>query len=265
MSEEKYIIENRKLWNARVPVHFESEFYGMNEFLNGKNSLKQIELDLLGDVKDKSILHLQCHFGQDSLSLSRMGAKVTGMDLSDQAIMKARELNDTLHLDAKFICCDLYDLKHHLEEKFDVVFTSYGTIGWLPDLYKWADIIRHFLKPGGEFVFVEFHPVVWMFDDDLKDLTYSYFNTGPIVLESKGTYTDRNADIQNMEYGWNHSLSEVIQSLLNNGLELTHFEEFDYSPYACFAHTQKLGEDRYLIEHLGKKIPLTYSLKAIKK
>lgn len=261
---EHYLNENKKLWNARTEVHVDSDFYDMKSFLNGKSSLKDIELNILGDVKGKSILHLQCHFGQDSLSLARMGAKVTGMDLSDAAINKAKEINTQIGTDAEFICCDVYSLKEHLDKKFDIVFTSYGTIGWLPDLDKWADIIHHFLKPGGEFIFAEFHPVVWMFDNNFKEIAYSYFNVAPIIEENTGTYTDREAPIKNVEYSWNHPLDEVISALLNQGLSLKHFKEYDYSPYNCFQHTFKEKEDSYYIEHLGKKIPMVYSIKAIK-
>ena len=111
-------------------------------------------------------MHLQCLFGQDSISLSRLGADVTGVDLSDKAIESAKKIAEDTHSDARFICCDIYDLPNQLDEKFDIVFTSYGTIGWLPDLDKWAKIVSWFLKPNGQFVFVEFHPVVWMFDDN---------------------------------------------------------------------------------------------------
>ncbi len=259
-----YLDINKKLWNERTLHHVDSEFYDVKGFLEGKSSLKEIELGLFGDVKGKTILHLQCHFGQDSLSLARMGAKITGVDLSDAAIQKAKELNIELGTDAEFICCDIYSLKDHLDKKFDMVFTSYGTIGWLPDLDKWADIIQHFLKPGGEFVFVEFHPVVWMFDDNFTQIEYSYFNREPIITQSEGTYTDRNANIDSVEYGWNHPLDEVIMALMNQGLHLHHFKEYDYSPYNCFKHMMKLGDDCYSIESLGRKIPMVYSIKAIK-
>ena len=265
VEEEKYITENRKLWNARVPVHVDSEFYGMKDFMEGKSSLKPIELELLGDIKGKSILHLQCHFGQDTISLARMGASVTGVDLSDAAIEKAREINHQAGTDAEFICCDLYSLPQYLDKKFDLVFTSYGTIGWLPDMDQWAHIVSYFLKPGGGFVFVEFHPVVWMFDSHFKEVTYSYFNVAPIIEESTGTYTDRNAPIQQVEYGWNHSLDEVLSALLHHDLILTHFKEYNYSPYNCFQHLVKENEDQYYIEHAGKKIPMVYSLKATRK
>jgi SAM-dependent methyltransferase len=262
--DEDYLKENKDLWNARVPVHVESEFYEMQAFLNGKSTLKSIEAELLGDVKGKSILHLQCHFGQDTLSLSRLGADTTGVDFSEAAITKAKELNHQLKTNAEFICCDVYSLKEHLDKKFDIVFTTYGTIGWLPDMDRWADMVSHFLKPGGKFVFAEFHPVVWMFDDDIKEIKYCYFNAEPIVIESEGTYTDRNADIKAKEYSWNHSISEVLTALLDQGLQIQAFREFDYSPYNCFRNLKKLGEDTFVFDHVGNKIPMVYALVATK-
>ena len=151
------------------------EFYDLDNFVKGKTSLNSIELDLLGDVKGKTILHLQCHFGQDTISLSRLGAEVTGIDLSDKAIQSAQQIAKDTHSNANFICCDIYDLPNHLDKQFDIVFTSYGTIGWLPDLDKWANIVSHYLKPNGQFVFVEFHPVVWMFDDNFEKIGYNDF------------------------------------------------------------------------------------------
>lgn len=263
--EENYIIENRKLWNARVPVHVRSDFYNMRDFIAGKSSLKPIELDLLGDIHGKSILHLQCHFGQDSLSLVRKGAAVVGVDFSDVAINQARELTRQLGLNAKFVCCDIYKLREHIDEKFDIVFTTYGTIGWLPDLEKWAQNIAYFLKPGGELIFVEFHPVVWMFDSDLQEITHSYFNVAPIIQESTSTYTDNTSIEKNTEYGWNHSLAEVLTALLNHGLTISIFREFDHSPYNCFPHLINKGDEKFYVEHFDRKIPLVYALKAINK
>src|SRR5205085_6854071 len=138
---QQYFDANKKLWNQRTVVHKDASFYDLASFLQGKSSLNGIELRELGTVKGKKILHLQCHFGMDSLSLARMGADVTGMDLSDTAIEEARKLNQQVSLDAKFICCNVYDLRDHLDEQFDIVFTSYGVVGWLPDLDKWAEII----------------------------------------------------------------------------------------------------------------------------
>jgi SAM-dependent methyltransferase len=180
MEAKDYININKETWNNKVDVHIESDFYDMEGFLKGKSTLNSIELDLLGDVKGKKVLHLQCHFGQDTMTFSRMGAKATGIDLSDKAIERAREINEKLNLDATFVCCDIYDAPNHLDEKFDIVFTSYGTIGWFPNLVKWAKVISHFLKPGGKFVMADFHPVVWMFDNErinsFKEFDYSPYN-----------------------------------------------------------------------------------------
>ena len=194
--EQDYIAINKESWNNRTDSHLSSEFYDVDEFLKGNNSLKSIELDLLGDVSEKKILHLQCHFGQDSLSLARMGAQVTAVDLSDKAISAGKELAKKMNLDVNFICCDFYDLPNHLAEEFDIVFTSYGTIGWLPDIDKWAHLIAGYLKPGGHFVFAEFHPVVWMFDDDFKCIKYGYSQVEPILETEEGSYADRVAIIQ---------------------------------------------------------------------
>ncbi|ULT25983.1 class I SAM-dependent methyltransferase [Sphingobacterium sp. E70] len=173
---------------------------------------------------------MQCHFGQDTISLSRLGAEVTGVDLSDKAIESARKIAEQTNADVRFICCDLYDLPNHLDQQFDYVFTSYGTIGWLPDLDKWAKVISRFLKPNGKFVFVEFHPVVWMFDDNFEKIGYRYFNSGAIIETANGTYADRNAAITEEYVMWNHGISEVVNSLIKNGLQIAQLDEFDYSP-----------------------------------
>lgn len=264
MKSENYLQINKETWNKQVPVHLNSDFYKMEAFLNGKNSVPEIDLNLLGDIQGKSILHLQCHFGQDTLSLARLGADSTGIDLSDKAIEKAQELNKKLGLDAKFICCDVYDTPNHLDKKFDIVYTSYGTIGWLPDLDKWAKVISHFLKPNGKLVFIEFHPVVWMFDDDFTKIKYHYHNEKPIVEEYSGTYAEKDADLKTDHIGWNHSISEVFQALMNNGLQLEHFDEYDYSNYNCFNEMIEFEPNKFRIKHLENKIPMMYSLKAIK-
>ena len=259
---DDYININRELWNAKTDIHVNSAFYDIESFLQGKSSLRHIEIDLLGEIKGKSILHLQCHFGQDSISLARMGAQVTGIDLSNKSIDAARGLAEKAKLPVRFINCDLYDTPNHIDGQFDIVFTSYGTIGWLPDIDKWASVIRHFLKPGGRFIFVEFHPVRWMYDDDYSKIEWSYFNRGIIIEELEGTYTDRDAPIKKKSASWNHSLSEVIGSLLKHGLSISHFKEYDYSAYACFNNVVRIGEEHYQIKGVEGKIPLMYSLVA---
>ena len=274
---QSYFEANKINWNQRVVVHKDSSFYDLAGFISGKNMLTPIELGELGDVKEKSLLHLQCHFGLDTMSWSRLGAKCVGVDLSDEAIKLAREINAELNLDAKFVCCNVYDLHPQnkvaskvspfggdLEETFDIVFTSYGTIGWLPDLTKWAEIISYYLKPGGIFYIADFHPVLWMFDEEFKEIKYSYENREVIVTETHGTYTDRNAPINGKEYGWNHSISELLNALISVGLKIQTFNEYMYSPYPCFNNVVKGDDGNFRIKGMENKIPMVYSLKAMK-
>ncbi|PZR12218.1 MAG: SAM-dependent methyltransferase [Flavobacterium psychrophilum] len=263
-AEDNYLEINRDSWNTRTEAHINSDFYNLDAFLKGKSSLNDIELNLLGDLTGKSALHLQCHFGQDSISLSRLGAEVVGVDLSDVAIDRARELAKQSNVSTTFICSDVYDLPNHLDRQFDIVFTSYGTIGWLPDLDQWAKVISKFLKPGGRFVFVEFHPVVWMYDSQFEKIEYRYFNSGAIIETEKGTYADKEAELEVKTIGWNHGLGEVISSLIKNGLGISYFEEFDYSPYNNFNHSVESEPGKFRISHLADKIPMVYALSAIK-
>lgn len=264
-SENNYLEKNRKSWNKNTEIHLDSNFYDLEGFMNGKNSLNDIELNLLGDIQGKTILHLQCHFGQDTISLNRLGADVTGVDFSDTAIESATQIAKEVNSNANFICCNIYDLPKYLNKKFDIVFTSYGTIGWLPDLDQWARIISNFLKPNGQFVFVEFHPVIWMFDDNFEKIAYRYFNSGAIIETENGTYADKKADVSQSYVMWNHGLSEVLNSLINNGLEINSLEEFDYSPYNCFNKTIEFEPNKFRIKHLSNQIPMVYSIMATKK
>jgi 2-polyprenyl-3-methyl-5-hydroxy-6-metoxy-1,4-benzoquinol methylase len=261
---QSYFDANKNAWNKRTTVHKESDFYNVASFINGTTSLNKTELDELGSVKGKSLLHLQCHFGLDTLSWAREGAVVTGVDLSDEAIAYAKKLSAQANITAEFITCNIYDLKQHLNKEYDIVFTSYGVIGWLPDLNKWASIISHFLKPGGTFYIAEFHPVVWMLDDNLEYIKYAYHNAETIIEHKTGTYANRESEIEYDEYSWNHSLSEVINSLLNNGLQIEFFNEYPFSHYNCFNNLQQDSNGYWYPKKLAHKIPMMYSIKAIK-
>lgn len=262
--DNQYIEANKRLWNKRVGIHVSSGFYDVASFKNGKTSLNDIELKGLENVKGQSLLHLQCHFGMDTLSWAREGAVVTGIDFSEEAIKEAENLSEEIEVAADFICSDVYDLPARLNKQFDIVFTSYGTIGWLPDLDKWAAVISHFLKPGGTFFIADFHPVLWMMDDDFRELKYSYFNEEVIETTSQGTYGDRDADISLTEYGWNHSFEEIINNLLKHHLQITGFQEYPFSPYNCFNNTIKGSDGMYYIKGLENKLPMVYSIKATK-
>lgn len=270
---QSYFEENKQSWNKRTAVHKDSAFYDLASFKNGKTSLNKIELEELGDVTGKSLLHLQCHFGMDTMSWQRMGADCVGVDLSDEAIKLAKEINTELKLNADFICANVYDLadaskapprEGFREAGFDIVFTSYGTIGWLPDLDRWAEIVSHFLKPGGIFYIADFHPTLWMMDDNLEKVKYSYFNTEIITEEISGTYTDRNAPIKSVEHGWNHPFTEIINALIKQKLQIVQFNEFPYSPYNCFSNLEQGIDEMWRIKGMDEKMPMMYSIKAVK-
>jgi SAM-dependent methyltransferase len=255
-----YLKINQKAWNDKTLVHLTSDFYDQPSFLEGKNSLKKPELDVLGDVRGKRILHLQCHFGQDTMSLARLGAIVTGLDFSNVAIENAVKINDQLGLNASFICSDVYSLPDDLIGQFDIVFTSYGTIGWLPELRSWAETIKKALAPVGKFIMVDFHPFIWTFDNDVQKIEYDYFNSDPIIEEIEGTYADRNAPIKTQTISWNHGIGEILNTLIQAGISIQEFSEMDYSPFNCFANMKKIAEDKFIFAHIPQAIPMIYRI-----
>lgn len=261
LSHDNYLNINRRLWNGRTQHHYQSKFYDNAGFIAGKNTLNDIELPLLGNLQGKTVAHLQCHFGQDSLSMARMGASVTGIDLSDEAIKIATQQAQLIGMPARFIVSDVYGIDPSLDNSFDIVFSSYGTIGWLPDMQRWAAVVARLLKPGGHFVFAEFHAAVWMFDNDFTHVAYSYFNREQIIETETGTYADRDADLSLQSVTWNHDLGEVLQSLLDAGLHLQVFREYDYSPYNCLANMVDTGDGKFMIKGMEGKLPLVYALK----
>jgi len=264
---KKYFEVNKETWNQKVGIHTKSEFYDIEGFLKGKTSLNAYELSEVGNVEGKKLLHLQCHFGQDTLSWSRLGAKCTGIDISNEGIAEAQKLNKMLGLDATFIESNLYEVPEKVKGKFDIVFTSYGVIGWLPDLKTWGEIIASKLKKGGVFYMIEFHPIVWMFDflQTPPKLTYPYINKDVIYEEYKGTYTNNDADIISKEYGWNHGLGEVVSALTNAGLQIEFLNEFEKSPYNSFPDMEKTNDGLFVLKENQRMFPLLYSIRAIKK
>lgn len=261
----EYFKQNRMSWDDRVPVHMKSDFYNVRSFINGDNSLTEIEQKYLGNVFGKRILHMQCHFGLDTLSLSRLGAVCTGIDFSGEAINQARKLNEVCKLNAHFIESNVYQIKDCALGLFDLVFSSYGTICWLHDLQTWAAIIADSLKPGGEFYFADFHPGLYMFDFNTRQLAYSYFNTGqPYTELEMGSYADTNFPKEMISHFWSHSLDEVIENLLLNGLQLTLFKEFDFSPYNCFPGMKEISKNRFRFGSDDLRIPHVYLIKAVK-
>ena len=257
-----YFDINKRTWNDKVKVHSKSEMYDLDAFKVGKSSLMAYELKALGEVKGKSLLHLQCHFGQDTLSWSRLGAKSVGVDLSDEGIKLAQELNEELQLNAEFVCCNVLDTSKYVSETFDIVFTSYGVIGWLPDLKPWAKMIAERLKKGGVFYIVEFHPIVWMFDylEEKPVMKYGYMQEEVIYEEYEGTYADTDSKMISKEYGWNHGLGEVITALTEAGLHIDYLNEHNESPYNVLPNLVETKSGNYVTK--DKLYPLIFEIKA---
>lgn len=263
---EREFAANLEGWNLRTPVHLRSGFYEIEAFVAGKTSLRCIELEELGDVAGKRLLHLMCHFGQDTLSLARMGAQATGVDFSETAIAAARDLSRRIAVPAKFVCCNLYDTRRFVHGAFDVVYTSYGVVGWLPDLTAWAQIIADSLRPGGTFYIAEFHPFVWMLDEHYEKFTYGYFHTDtPLEFAMQGTYADRDAAIRYRDFNWVHSLGDVVSALVIGGLEIEFLHEFPFTVYDCFPNLEKIGERKWRFRHLKDTIPYLFSIRARKR
>lgn len=260
----RYLTANKKWWNNVAPLHLRSDLYDLTNFKKGKSSLVSIEQEELGNVEGKKILHLMCHFGMDTLSLARLGASATGVDLSDKSIRIAKKLSGELKVPAKFICCDIFELPNILNEKFDVVFTSYGVLLWISNIKKWAKIISRFLKEGGVFYIVEVHPFTNMLSYDFK-LFYKYFKRGPYVDDSDGTYTDWNENIKGATYEWAYTISDVFNSLTSAGLKIEFVHEFPFTMYDQFpGFMEKNEKGHYVLKDKKIQVPLLFSLKAVK-
>lgn len=268
---DDFITSNKAMWDEVTPAHVASKFYNVEGFLHDPRALTldPIELDELPeDLTGHSLIHLQCHFGMDTLSLARMGASVTGVDLSTKSIESAKQLAKQAGLNARFVASDVYHATEIIDEQFDVVFTSGGVLLWLPDLKRWAEVIDHFLKPGGWLYLREFHPFVYVFDDEHPSelrVRFSYFNEGePNRFEGDGSYADPDyKGNHNVSYEWNHSLADIISSLTAVGLKIEYLHEFPVISYKALPQmTQR--KDGYWILPNGPQIPLMFSLKAHK-
>lgn len=258
---------NRRHWDEIVPIHAESDFYDVASFKAGESKLKPVELGELGDVRGKSLLHLQCHFGLDTLSLAREGAIVTGVDFSERAIETARALAEETSIEARFLVSDIYALPKALEGEFDIVFTSYGVLCWLPDIPRWAQVAAGFVKPGGTFYIVEFHPFASVFDD-AQDVTglhvrYPYFPSDePLRFEVDGTYAASAKLERRVTYEWPHPISEVVSALIDAGLRIEFFHEFPFSTYQFLPFTEVAADKTVRLTKHDGCLPLLFSIKA---
>jgi SAM-dependent methyltransferase len=270
---DDYLKANQETWDTWTRYHITSKFYDVERFkAGGKAGGKVLHPTTLagpGDVTGKSLLHLQCHFGIDTISWAYRGAIVTGIDFSEEAINAARALSQEMGIQATFIQSDLYDLPQNLTGQFDVVFTSHGVLGWLPDLERWAQVIAHFLKPGGIFYIVEGHPFALLFDERRQDaelrLAYRYFQgSEPLREEEDGSYAVPDAPIRSVTYAWIHPLADIIGSLIRAGLRVDSFEEYPFVAWAMFPWMERREDGFWQLPPGRGSIPLMFSLKARK-
>jgi SAM-dependent methyltransferase len=274
MFEHEYLA-NHAWWEERADLHPATDLYQQHiqSLRNGGISLHELEMAEVGEVVGKQLLHLQCHIGTDSLSWARKGAIVTGVDFSQAAISRARQLAEDLALPATFVQSNVYDLPDHLSAQFDVVFSSYGAINWLHELTSWAEIISQCLKPGGFFYIVDTHPMLLTLDETPSDdpqtlrLAHPYFEqTNPLRFTDAGSYADRELPTNaNVTYEWMHSLSEILMSLIEAELAIEMFREHHICHWkalpCCIQGTDHLFR---LPEELTDRVPLLFSLKARK-
>lgn len=252
-------------WNERVAVHLNSPGYRVAGFRRGEIVLFPLERAEVGDVRAKSLLHLQCHFGLDTMSWARLGATVTGLDFSEPAIETARNLSAELDIPARFVCADLYSAPAAIHEQFDVVFTSYGALCWLPDLRRWAEIAASFLKPGGFFYVAEFHPLTQCFDtDNPTELRprISYFETGRQEFPPGPDYSDTSVMLAHGSHEWMYTTGGVVSALIDAGLRIEFLHEHPVCCFPIFQFMKQGADGWWRIE--GDPIPLTFSIRARK-
>jgi len=267
------IAANQSLWDAWTAIHAEGDFYDLEGFRAGGVRIRRYEIEMIGNVAGKSLLHLQCHFGIDTLSWARLGATVTGADLSPAAIQLARSLAVELGFpDARFVQSNLYGLPDALDGQFDVVYTSRGVLGWLPDIRAWARVVAHFLAPGGTFFITEAHPIMNVFENEgvapgeLR-LTYPYWeHAEPLTFEVKGSYADPDADVHDqVEHSWDHGLGEIVTALIDAGLAITALVEHPFLEWKVDFLVED-GEGKWrLPPGTPGELPLMFSLTATKR
>jgi len=258
---------NQVFWDEIAPVHYKS--YDIEKLKQGKSLIDEIQKKEIEDVKDKSLLHLQCHIGTDSLSWALEGAQVTGIDFSGESIKIANELKRKLGLKARFIESNIYDLPKILKEKFDIVYTSQGVLSWLKDIKEWGKIISHYLKPGGIFYIMEIHPLFYIFDDDKQGelkIKYPYFPGEKPILWDDDTPDYSNGEYipKNPTYDWTWSLGEILTSLIEAGLKIEFLHEYDRLFYKGLPDMVKDEEGWWILPEYKGMLPLTFTLRSKK-
>ena len=254
---------NRAFWDERVPIHTASDFYDVEGFKAGANTLRPFELEEVGDVSGRSLVHLQCHFGLDTLSWARLGASVTGLDFSAPAVEAARAVAADTGLDAQFVAASVYDAPQALgERRFDIVYTGLGALNWLPDIKAWAEVVARLVAPGGFLYLSEFHPIADVFGDDDLTIEHDYFQTEPLTFDDPGTYADLEARTEhNRTEEWVHPLGEVVSAVIDAGLAIELLHEHDHTLFPRWPFLEQHG-DVYRCPAGQPRVTLMYSLRA---
>jgi SAM-dependent methyltransferase len=264
----KYEDANRRMWDKLADVH--SRSYDIEGFLAGRSSLDEIQLRELGDLRGRRLLHLQCHIGVDTLSLAREGAVVTGVDFSRKSLEHARRLSTETGIPARFIQSNIYDLEKHLDEEFDVVYTTQGVLGWLKDLRKWARIASRYLRPGGFLYVMEAHPIMGIFDDTKKgalEIIHPYFHQDqPQIWDDHAPdYSDPGYRWEDPTFNWQWSIADIINSIIEAGLTLEFFNEYDKTFDRATPDMERAKNGWWILPGRRTKLPLSFTLRARKK
>jgi len=255
---------NRTHWDELAPVHAES--YDYRKLLDGGHVLDVIQIKEVGDVRDKTMLHLQCQIGTDTLSWARLGAEVTGVDISPESLLVAEKLAKDAGLQARFIESSIFDLFEKLDAAFDIVYTSVGVLCWLSDLNAWAGIIRKYLKPGGFFYLMESHPFMYVFDDESEDLIvrHPYFQNGtPINWPADyPDYSDPDYMVRSPSWEWHWSMSDIMNALIRNGMRIEFLNEHCVIPWKALPCMTESGDGFWRLPEGMSNLPLMFSLRA---
>lgn len=273
MPLDEYQLANLRNWEARVPIHAASATYDLERYVRDRTHLSPVvrrDQRHLGRLGGRRVAHLQCHLGTDSLSLARLGAEVTGVDFSPGALEVARDLAARAGPAVRYVLAAVDEVPERLPERFDLVYTGVGALNWLPSIARWAEVVAGLLEPGGRLYVREVHPVLEALDDTRTDhelvIAHPYFETRrPQRWVEETTYTDGSSPVaEPTHYGWNHGLGEVVQAVLDAGLQLTRLEEHTELEWAFFDWMAPTDDGAFVLPEGRERLPLMYTLEAVR-
>ena len=267
---EEHRQANRANWDDRVPAHLASDFYGVEEFIAGARNLTQaVDFDRahLGDVQGRSLLHVQCHIGLDTLSWARLGADVTGLDFSERSIQAARDISRRSSIPGRFVLADIHEAPEVLAETFNIGYASEGVLCWLPSVAAWARVVRRFTRPGGTFYIRDGHPLAHSLDPERPNgqlvMADPYFEGEAIRYDEPGTYTEAGVEIDHtITYEWNHSLGEIVSALADEGFRIESLREYPFSGYQAQPGMVQGDDGWWRLPDRAQRLPLLFGLKA---